>query len=225
MTITALPRRSLVDQALDQLRVTVESGEWPVGERIPNETVLAGRLGVGRNTVREAVRVLVHAGLLETRQGDGTYVRARLDPAEALRRIERAELFEQLETRIALESEAARLAALRWQPADLRELREALAARAAAGEDLTRRIDHDQRFHEAVARAAHNRALLALYRYFSSAVARTIELTERDAELPEPSQADHEKLLDAIELRDADAAARLARAMLAPSLHALSRPL
>jgi DNA-binding FadR family transcriptional regulator len=92
MNKVKLPRLSLVDSAVAELRSAVARGEWPVGERIPTEPRLSEQFGVGRNTVREAVRVLVHAGLLETRQGDGTYVRARLDPAEALRRVERSTL-------------------------------------------------------------------------------------------------------------------------------------
>ena len=118
MNTNTLPRRSLVDGAIDRLRQAVESGEWPVGRRLPVESALAEELGVGRNTVREAVRVLVHVGLLETRQGDGTYVLRRLDPAESLRRLRRTTLRDQLEMRIALESEAARLAAERRDEAE-----------------------------------------------------------------------------------------------------------
>ena len=70
MPLSAARRTGLVDQVIDQLRQSVTSGEWPVGLRIPNEAVLVDSLGVGRNTVREAVRALAHAGLLEVRQGD-----------------------------------------------------------------------------------------------------------------------------------------------------------
>ena len=149
MNTNTLPRRSLVDGAIDRLRQAVESGEWPVGRRLPVESALAEELGVGRNTVREAVRVLVHVGLLETRQGDGTYVLRRLDPAESLRRLRRTTLRDQLEMRIALESEAARLAAERRDEADLQAMREALEARQQVGDDLEARIHHARRFHNA----------------------------------------------------------------------------
>jgi 2-methylisocitrate lyase-like PEP mutase family enzyme len=69
-------RASLVDQVIDQLKDQITSGAWVVGDKIPPEPVLSDGIGVGRNTVREAVRALTHAGLLECRQGDGTYVRA-----------------------------------------------------------------------------------------------------------------------------------------------------
>ena len=67
-------RTGLIDGAVDTLRERITAGEWPVGTRIPPEPALAALLGVGRNTVREAVQSLVHAGLLARRQGSGTYV-------------------------------------------------------------------------------------------------------------------------------------------------------
>lgn len=221
MKSTLLPRRSLVDGTIDHLRQAVESGEWPTGHKLPIESRLAERLGVGRNTVREAVRVLVHVGLLETRQGDGTYVLRRLDPAESLRRLRRTSLRDQLEMRIALESEAARLAAQRYDESDIQELHAALQARKEAGDDIDARIEHDRRFHAAIITAAHNSALSALYEYFSEAVRETIESTERDSDLPEPEHRDHEILLENLQLGDADAAANATRAMLLPALKAL----
>ena len=135
--------------------------------------------------------------------------------------MERSTLRDQLEMRVALEAEAARLAAQRRDGADLDTMHSALAARGAAGQNLPLRIQHDGDFHQAMIGAAHNRGLAELYRYFSEAVARTIARTEYDDSLPEPSQQDHETLLAAMERGDADAAERQVRAMLAPALAAL----
>lgn len=222
--ISQLPRRSLVDAAIDTLRQSIEDGSWPVGHRLPVEAVLSEQLGVGRNSLREAVRVLVHVGLLETRQGDGTYVLRRLDPAECLRRLQRSTLRDQLEMRIALESEAARLAAIRRDEADLAAMRAMLLKRKEAADDISTRVKYDHRFHQAIVAAAHNHALAALYRYCSEAVTETIERTERDAALPEPSHADHEFLLGTLELGDPAAAETAVRNMLQPALNALGRP-
>ena len=126
--------------------------------------------------------------------------------------------------RIALESEAARLAAERRDEADLQAMREALQARQQAGDDLEARIHHDRRFHNAIVSAAHNPALSALYEYFSEAVTETIERTERDAALPEPDHADHAVLLGTLERGDAEAAAKATRTMLTPALRALDAP-
>lgn len=230
MGLAHIHKPSLVESVIDQLRASVESGEWPVGQRIPVESVLADRLGVSRNTVREAVRVLVHAGLLDTRQGSGTFVRTGVDPAETLRRIGRAALLERIEVRLTLEVEAARLAATRHDDADRSAMREALdqrsslraADRGAPTSNLDSFIEIDTRFHAAVVNAAHNGALSDLYRYVASAIVETIRQTEIDQALPEPSQADHEALFEAITTRDPDAAANATRHLLAGTIAALA---
>ena len=96
----------------------------------------------------------------------------------------------------------------------------ALDARAKAGDDLQARIRHDEAFHHALVAASHNSALIELYDYFSHAVSQTIEQTETDADLPEPS---HELLLAAVRRQDEGKAESLARALLKPSLQALKR--
>lgn len=126
MALRAAGRQSLVDTVVEQLRTQLAEGEWAVGDRIPTEHELAEQLGVGRNTVREAVRVLVHAGLLESLQGNGTFVRSTADPAAVLRTMRHAGALDVLELRVALEAEAARLAAVRREPGDLERLHEAL---------------------------------------------------------------------------------------------------
>ncbi len=97
------PRRSLVDLAVSAMRERLERGEWRVGERIPIEPELAAELGVSRNTVREAVRVLAFSGVLEVRQGDGTYVRSAVDASDVAHGLSRASLREHLEVRAMLE--------------------------------------------------------------------------------------------------------------------------
>ena len=98
MALTSLRRSSLAELAVSQLRDQVLSGQWAVGARLPAETELAQRLEVGRSTVREAVRALVHAGLLETRQGSGTYVRSVTPGSEWESRLRRAAILEAVVT-------------------------------------------------------------------------------------------------------------------------------
>ena len=103
MPLATTRRSGLVDEVIGQLRTVIAAGEWPVGERIPTEQELVALLGVGRNTVREAVRALSHGGLLDVRQGDGTYVRATSEVSGAIRRLCGSELHEVLQVRRALE--------------------------------------------------------------------------------------------------------------------------
>ena len=225
MKLQRITRGSLVETAIESLRFAIEQGHWAIGGRLPVEADLSESLGVSRNTVREAVRVLVHVGMLETRQGDGTYVRAKKDAGETLRRIARSELRDKLEVRIMLETEAAKLAAKRRDTRDMERMTLALDNRGKAGENIAERIHHDQAFHKALVSASHNSALTELYDYFTDAVALTIEQTELDSDLPEPSQEDHELLLAAIRRQDEARAEALARALLEPSLEALGNRL
>lgn len=199
-------RSGLVDQVIDQLRQAIADGDWPVGQRIPPESHLVEVLCVSRNTVREAVRALSHAGLLEVRQGDGTFVRATSELSGVLRR---AELREVLQVRRALEVEAARLAATARTEADLRALTEALSARDHAAhardEQRQRMVDLDTRFHELVVRCSHNALLIELYQGVLEAVRASVLTTVHDPSLP--WVLDHGRLLAAIEAGDPACAA------------------
>lgn len=208
MPLNTARRTGLVDQVIAQLRESVTAGEWPVGGRIPNEAVLVEALGVGRNTVREAVRALAHAGILEVRQGDGTYVRATSEVSGALRRLCGAELRDVLQVRRGLEVEGTRLAAAHRTDADVAELRTLLdrrnaAERAGATDDFARA---DAEFHLAVVRASHNPMLTELYRGLIEAIRASVA-TMHETRAP---VVDHGDLLDRIVAGDADAAARLA---------------
>jgi DNA-binding FadR family transcriptional regulator len=207
MALRAAQRASLVDQVIGQLKTEIEEGTWPVGAKIPAEPVLVDLLGVGRNTIREAVRALQHAGLLDSRQGDGTYVRATSELSGAVqRRLRTAQLLEILEVRLGLEVQAARLAAARRLPADLTAMRAALAARDAAlaagrFEDF---LNADVEFHVCVVQATHNQVLIELYQDFAEAVRASVDLSSDHAGQP---ALPHDAIADAIEAGDAEAAA------------------
>lgn len=216
MPLRNAARTPLVDQVIDQLRAQIASGEWPVGSRIPPEPDLVGQLGVGRNTLREAVRALAHLGLLESRQGAGTFVRADSELAGAVgRRLAHAELRDVLEVRRGFEVEAARLAARRRTDADLTALRAALAAREDAWEsrDLGTFVEADARFHHAVAACAHNRILLELYTDFGGSVRDALHTCVGAAMAPE-GYLDHAGLVIAIANGDPDRAATEAASFL-----------
>ncbi|MCG0289309.1 FadR/GntR family transcriptional regulator [Streptomyces sp. PSAA01] len=218
MALRAAGRQSLVDSVVEQLRAQLAEGEWEVGDRVPTEHALAEQLQVGRNTVREAVRVLVHAGMLQSRQGEGTFVVSTTDPAEVMRGVRRAGIRDVLELRIALEAEGARLAALRHSPDDLRRMRAALESLEAFGQagDGHHELHaaHDLEFHTAVVVAAHNAALSATYGWFSGSVRDSLVASLGDREVPSIVPADHRALVDAIASGDPAAAEAAARALL-----------
>lgn len=172
-------RASRIDQVIEVLREELGSGRWPVGSRIPTEPELAELTGTGRNTVREAVQALVHAGLLERRQGSGTYVVADSELAVAVgRRVAEARNRDVLEVRRTLEVGAARLAATRRTAADAAELRELLARRTAArtAGDLDDVAAADLELHRAIARASRNPVLSELYDHLIDAIAESVRV-------------------------------------------------
>ncbi|MEG3634541.1 MULTISPECIES: FCD domain-containing protein [unclassified Micromonospora] len=212
------PRGRRVRETIAQLRQRIMDGEWPVGGRIPTEPRLVEILGVGRNTVREAVRALAHAGVLECRQGSGTYVLStdELAPVVA-RRLTDDRMTEVIEVRRAFEVEAARLAARRRTPEDLAALDDALAAREAAwrGGRVAEFVAADAALHTAVVAAAHNAMLAELYASVGTAMRSTLTQAMGDALTPD-RHVDHARLVAAIRAGDPELAAREAGTFLEP---------
>lgn len=215
-----LNRNLLADQAADQLRRRLQAGEWAIGAKLPGETTLATELGVGRSTIREALRMLAGQGMLRPRQGAGVFVE-RTEPEsdgwEAV--LQRGAIVAVVEVRAAIEIEAARLAAARATADDLAAMRRALALRAAAADAPDRDfVEADTAVHRAIVAAAHNPVLAELFETFVPRVADAmvdmiglLGLRERDAE---PDADEHGALVDAIAAGDVEEAARVARAHL-----------
>ncbi|MBB3603379.1 DNA-binding FadR family transcriptional regulator [Mycolicibacterium sp. BK556] len=210
MPLAAARPAGLVDHAIEQLRLSITSGEWPVGTRIPTEPGLAAALGVGRNTVREAVRALAHSGILEVRRGDGTYVRATSEISGALSRMCDSKLREVLQVRRCLEVEGARLAAAARTEDDLAEMRQLLERRDTlhAGADRAEFSRADADLHFAVVRASHNEVLIELYRGLTEAVADSVAITSTMHHIG------HTDLVEAIAEHDAERAGHEAGAFL-----------
>lgn len=210
MSPLASPQRTpLVDQVIAQLRAQITSGEWPVGSRIPTEPELVEQLGVARNTVREAVRALAHSGLLDIRQGAGTFVRTTSELAAVMRRrYGDAHLSDLRELRRALEVEAARLAARRRTDADLRAVDAALDRRERAWEsgDVEAFVEADSALHHALVSAAGNTALLDLYADLGDVV-RDVLRADVGPVLVSDQYVDHSRLVAAIRDRDPERAA------------------
>jgi GntR family transcriptional regulator, transcriptional repressor for pyruvate dehydrogenase complex len=207
--LTSLRRSPLVDLAVSQLREQVLSGQWPVGSRLPAETELAERLEVGRSTIREAIRALVHAGLLETRQGSGTYVRSVTPGADWEPRLRRAAVLEVYEVREALEVQAARLAASRRTEADIVAMRASLAERERARDQEASFVEADLAFHRSVVAAAHNPLLAEMFDSFAAVLREALIAVRSDQRVRDAgAAAAHARLAAAIEAGDAAAAAQ-----------------
>lgn len=217
-------RYPLAAQAAELLLVRIRAGEWQLGHKLPGETTLAAQLGVGRSTLREAIRELAGKGMLESRQGAGVFVTA-LDVTEDWDAVlRRADIVTVLEARLAIEAEGAALAAVRRTPADLRAMGRALAARAAAGDSVEDLVDADTAFHRTVVTAAHNDVLIGMFDAFIPRLRHAMVDMLRIRPLADP-HADHqahEVLLDAVRKRDPEAAAAASRVHLTALKDALA---
>ncbi|MER6304114.1 FadR/GntR family transcriptional regulator [Kitasatospora sp. NPDC001539] len=211
----------LAEQAADRLEERIRAGEWPVGGKLPGEVALAKELGVGRSTVREALRTLAAAGMVHSRQGSGVFVTAdRPAAGDWAARLRAAELAHVYEVRTMVEVQAARLAAERRTAADLTAVDAALAARRAAGEaDDAGFVAADIALHTAVVAAAHNPVLDDLFAQFAPvlrdhlvALVGLLGLREAD---PHHGYASHEQLVRALHDGDPEAAGRALAAELA----------
>ncbi|MGW2920517.1 FadR/GntR family transcriptional regulator [Streptomyces angustmyceticus] len=209
MPLTSPRRSALADQVIAQLRAQITSGEWPVGARIPTEPELVEQLGVARNTVREAVRALAHNGLLDIRQGSGTYVVATSELAGVMnRRFAAAEPGHVAELRSALEASAARLAAERRTAQDLRQLDTLLERRERAWESgrADDFVEADATLHLAIVAASHNEVLAEIYADLGG-VLRDFLRADVGEELRPEAHMDHSRLVEAIRAGDGERAA------------------
>jgi DNA-binding FadR family transcriptional regulator len=201
-------RSGLIDQVIDQLRSQITGGAWVIGARIPTEAELAQLTGTSRNTVREAVQSLVHSGLLERRQGSGTYVLASSELAGAVgRRVASAHSGHVLEVRRTLEVGAARLAALRRTGEDVAQMRALLARRTAAAHEgrVEEALTLDVGLHRAIGQAAHNPVLTDLYENFLAALHENVRANFFMHGGMDDSE--HVQLVEAIAAGDAEQAA------------------
>ncbi|WP_405936860.1 FadR/GntR family transcriptional regulator [Streptomyces sp. NBC_00726] len=217
----------LVEQATSHLRARITEGHWPVGTKLPGETALARELGVGRSTVREAVRTLATLGLLRSRQGAGVFVVADHVTEDWPVRLRRASVTDVYEVRMLIEVQAARLAARRRTDEDLAALDAALTARLAAGAGIDDAdfVDADIAVHRAVVAAAHNPVLTDLFAEFAPALRQAlidlVDLLGLRREDPRHGHAGHHTLVTAIVAGDPDRAARAAQEELEATLSRL----
>ncbi|MDQ0707415.1 DNA-binding FadR family transcriptional regulator [Arthrobacter woluwensis] len=196
----------------DQLRENITNGTWPVGTKVPGEFELMKTFETSRNTVRESLRALVHLGLLESRPGDGTYVRSTSELGAVLaRRVKDDGSDEVLEVRAGLEIQASRLAATRVTDDQLHLISGHLHDRENAG-DAQERLLADIRFHRAIVEASGNPLMAELHYGLEPAI---LENAKNYPKIEDPAalEQEHRDLLSALQQRDANAAVVAAQAI------------
>lgn len=165
-----IQKKSLADEVAARIQEQISLGQYRPGEKLPIEPELMKAFGVGRSTVREAIRMLVNNGLLRVQQGAGTFVDAATGNKEPIsQRLQRASAEELDEVRQLVELKIAEKAALHRKREHLTlmkaHLRDRRAAAAAGEKDAC--VDADIAFHVAIAEASGNHVLADLYKTVS----------------------------------------------------------
>lgn len=195
----------LAEQVEEQLLSYIQTKPMAVGEKLPNEFKLGEMFGVGRSTVREAVKSLVTKGILEIRRGSGTYVAsvatAQEDPL-GIRNVEDklALALDLVEVRLLLEPGIAEMAAIHATPADVRRLRrlcDEVEEKISSGDNY---IPADIEFHTSIARCTGNKVMEQLIPIIDTAVMMFVNVTHK--KLTEETIRTHRMIADAIAAGD-----------------------
>ncbi len=208
----------LTEAAIERIRRLIISGELQPGQRLPAEAELSTQVGVSRGSLREAVRALVSAGVLDVRRGDGTYVTsltperllAGLGPAVEM--MQDSSVLKLIESRRVIEPAVSALAAENATDQQIREMYRHLALMRES-QSLEELVQHDTDFHHAVSLAADNVVLASILRGISSVTVRArVWRGMLQANARERTIAEHTAIADAIKGRQprvAEAAALL----------------
>jgi GntR family transcriptional repressor for pyruvate dehydrogenase complex len=163
--LTPVTRTTLTADIYRKLVSHIIRGVWKPGTRIPAERQLGQQLGVGRASLREALKALEIMGLIETRLGDGTYVCQRSEFLSkpllwAITSSSETEVYELVEARKLIETELAGLAAERATADDLKEIGKHLDRMERSPQAPSELLQADIEFHLAIGEAAHNSILM-----------------------------------------------------------------
>jgi DNA-binding FadR family transcriptional regulator len=220
MPIQALEPRRLYRRIAEQIAALIKRGEFKPGARLPPERDLAGQLGVSRPSVREALIALEVEGFVEVRIGSGVYVTSR-DSCPAASRVTLppdSGPFELIDARRFVEPECAALAARHATPAQISQMKSALAGMRADRRAGRVPLENDQRFHQAIAEASGNSAMAMLVRTLWAQRTGPLFLQlEHHFDTPALWTAaitEHQAVLDAVAAKDAAAARAAMRAHL-----------
>lgn len=202
---------AVAHQAVATIKRMIAEGDLGPRQRLPAERELAGHLGVSRPSLREAIRALTALNILESRQGDGTYVSSLepellAEPIDFVLQINRESISAFFEARQVLEVGAAALAAERATDIELASLADHTKAGRLTLDDSEAFIEHDIEFHRRISKMARSPILASML-----ASVRTLAYLGRRGTAQVPSMRkrallDHEKIVQGLRARDAAAA-------------------
>ena len=225
--------RSLGLDLVDKLTADMRMGRLQAGEKLPSEAEIMKQFGVSRTVVREALSKLQAAQLVETRHGIGTFVFPQNSaPSFQISPHQLGTLHEVialLEFRISIETEASALASQRRNAENLEEMQDAMDAFSNAIEAGRDAVQADFRFHQAIARATHNKHFQDLMHSLGTgAIPRgrlqsTLPADDKRLVYLRRVHQEHESIFNAIAAQDTEAARAAMRTHLSNSRDRLKK--
>jgi DNA-binding FadR family transcriptional regulator len=217
---TRILKKSLADEVASKLQEQISLGHYKVNEKLPIEPELMKNFGVGRSTIREAIKILTNSGLLRVQQGVGTFVEqvsANREPMD--QRLKRANVKDLDEVRQLLEIKIAEKAALNRTEKDVEAMKAHLADRKVAAQAglLEACVDADINFHVAIAEASKNEILADLYKSASVHLKNWFMQIYPDTNIFIETTAIHEQLYKSIVAGDAKKAWNIASKIIGDS--------
>jgi DNA-binding FadR family transcriptional regulator len=203
-------RSNVVDMVISSIREMIKDRSFEPGQKLPTEAEMGRQLGVGRSTIREALRVLAHLGLVESRAGLGTFVRSETAPDLRLKgSLPLPDINEVFDFRYTIELACAPLAAERRSDKQRQAIHRLWSqCRAAAkANDLDRFAMSDTAFHAQIVEASGNKLFADAYRSASPVIKQAVAAILAVGHLH--SMLDfHDGLVSAIERKDRKAASQ-----------------
>ncbi|BCS90118.1 FadR/GntR family transcriptional regulator [Pseudodesulfovibrio sediminis] len=201
MDIKRVRKKSISEKIVAQLKEMIGQGQLKPGDRLPAERNLAEMFGVSRTTVREGIKALAESGVLESRQGAGTFV-SEVDPSQ-VSVIESVlsgdhDMRDVFAVRKMLEPEIAALAAQKRSPAEIYKLEAILSEQEEAVRKGETGSDYDQRFHRMLADASGNLVLREMVKALHDAFAQSRSMIIQSEERQRASLAAHRAIVEAV---------------------------
>ena len=218
----------LYEEIAERMLSQIQDGTLRPGDRLKPERALAEEYGVSRTAIREALRSLEMMGCVESRVGEGTFIKAPslsniVDPFSILVAQNGQLGGDLIEVRLILETEISALAARRRTESQLAALEATIEDMQQDIEEGGKGIAADERFHGILAEAAGNQALSTMLDMCAGMLSRTRPLTQSIKGVPRMALKDHAAICEAVREQDEKAARRLMRIHLNRALRNLSR--
>ncbi len=213
LSLEPVRRTKVYEEVAARIRRLIADGRLKPGDKLPAERELASALSVSRTSVRDAIRSLQVAGLLEPRQGEGTVIRevsteTFMAPIASALLARRDLLADLMDVRKMIEPAMAREAARHATPEEIRQMEAILARQAARIEAGGLAIEEDSAFHDMIARASRNQVVLKVVDVLMDLLREGRERSLQVRGRPQRSLRGHRQILEAIRRRDGDAAER-----------------